>query len=710
MRSRRKPGLARFASLTILAALAAAAPQSSMAQSCGVPQTIGDTIIGTPCADTIRAPRGVTTVNGEGGDDTIYGQRGNDQINGGEGNDRLYGGIGDDRPRGGPGDDVLSGGFGADSLDGEGGNDFVRGDATIDAIADTGGGTDTLSYATGATPGFFDRPGVSDFEWFPADREGRGAYVNLQSSLGDNGLAPSGGGVDEDLEGASFEIVIGSAFPDFIVGTADAETIYGGGGGDVILGEGGPDVAFGGADGDSCQAATTFGCETDEEEVELRDPGAIAVGLMAPQSGQNPALYLTGSNEDDVVTASYAAGVVTFTLGPGSEGAFDTDPAAAGGCAPPAGGAVACAVSSPPDSVVLAGLDGEDTLAVSGFGAGATEATSVVLLGNGGGDELSSGLTEDALVDGAGEDTADAGGRDDAVPNNDGGDQLHAGAGEDLFVSNAVCDGDRLDGGSDRDNANWANFSAAVAIEMAARRAGLVGPGGQPQCASASPLTVLEAVEDTEGTSFGDVMVGDAGPNQLLGRPGPDSYFAAAGNDSILANSGTPGDDPDPAIDCGEGFDTAQIDRPENGPDATPVGCESVQERDPNSFRPPDTPPDPNPEIPSPDEGLAPSPTPPQQPPTGGEDQIPPRTSIAHRPRALVFVRTRFRRVAFAFGASEPTVRFLCRLDRGPFGRCSSPRRYRLRVGRHVFRVVAIDAAGNRDRSPARFTFSIQRR
>jgi len=714
--SLRGKGLLTFAALLAFFAVAVVAgPRPSVAQSCaGGPQTVGATIVGTPCADTIRAPRGVTTVNGEGGDDTIYGQRGNDQINGGEGNDRLYGGIGDDRPRGGPGDDLLSGGFGADSLDGESGDDFVRGDATIDAIADTGGGTDTLSYATGATPGFFDsRPGVSDFEGLPPDREGRGAYVNLQDGIGDNGLAPSGGGVDEGLEGANFEIVIGSAFPDFIVGTADAETIYGGGGADAILGEGGSDVAFGGADGDSCDAAATFECETDEEEVEPRDPGAISVGLMAPQSGENPALYLTGSDEDDVVTASYAAGVVTFALGPGSEGAFDTDPAAAGGCAAPAGGAVACAVASPPDSVALAGLDGNDTLATSGFGAGATEATSVILLGNGGNDELSSGSTEDALVDGAGEDTADAGGRDDAVPNNGGGDQLRAGAGEDLFVSNAVCDGDRLDGGPDRDNANWANFSAAVAIEMAAQRAGLVGPDGQPQCASGPLLTVLEAVEDTEGTSFGDVMIGDAGPNQLLGRPGPDAYFAAAGNDSILANSGTPGVDPDPTIDCGEGFDTAQIDHPENGPDAAPVGCESVQERDPNSFRPPDTPPDPSPEVPpAADDGIAPpsSTTPQPRPPTGREDRSAPRTSIANSPRRLVFTRARSRRVAFAFGASEPAARFLCKLDRAPFRPCGSPRRYRLRLGSHVFRVVAIDTAGNRDRSPARFAFSIRRR
>jgi Ca2+-binding RTX toxin-like protein len=706
MRPKRSASLASTGLLAFLSALAAVAPGAIAAPSCAEgPQTVGETIVGTPCADTIRAPRGVTTVNGEGGDDVIYGQRGNDQINGGEGDDRLYGGIGDDRPRGGPGNDFLSGGFGADSLDGEGGNDFVRGDATIDAIADTGGGTDTLSYATGATPGFFDRPGVSDFEGIPLGREGRGAYVNLQSGLGDNGLAPSGGGIDEELEGTSFEVVIGSAFPDFIVSTADAETIYGGGGADVILGEGGADIAYGGADGDSCDAATTFECETDEEEVDPRDPGAISVGLMAPQAGGSPALYLAGSDEDDEVTASYAAGAVTFTLGPGSEGGFDASLSAAGGCGAPAGGAVVCPAPSPPDSIILAGLDGNDTLAVSGFGSGATEATSVILLGNGGNDRLSGGPTEDALVDGAGADTVDAGERDDAVPNNEGGDQLHAGAGEDLFVSNAVCDGDRLDGGPDRDNANWANFNAAVAIDMAAQRAGLVGSSGQPQCASAPLLTILEAIEDTEGTSLGDVMVGDAGPNQLLGRPGPDSYFAAAGDDSILANSGTPNDDPDPAIDCGEGWDTAQIDHPENGPDTAPVACESIHERDPNSFRPPDTPPDPNPGPPTTD--TTPPPPPPKRP---AIDRTPPHTGIVHRPRKRVFANARLRRVVFVFSSSEPGATFRCKLDGKRAKACASPRAFWVGPDPHVLRITAIDRAGNADPTPAIFHFSVRRR
>ncbi|HEY5816461.1 MAG TPA: calcium-binding protein [Solirubrobacterales bacterium] len=689
---RRNP-LLLAASIAIFALVAGAGPAGAAPTCAEGPQIVGSVYHGTPCADTIRAPRGVTTVNGEGGDDTLYGQRGNDFLNGGEGADRLYGGIGDDQLRGGPDDDRLSGGFGADSLlDGEAGNDFVRGDATIDAIENTGGGTDTLSYATGVTPGFFDRsedpyffPDFSVYGGFPQSPEGRGAYVDLATGRGDNGRAPDGGGFDEEIAGPEFDVVIGTPFADYIVGTASPQTFYGGGGADVILGKGGGDQVFGGAEGDYCEAtdATRFECEFSgaEEEVEPRGASTVDAGVMASQADEPAALYLSGSDDNESLVASYSD-----PAGTGVQVVLSVD-----------GSPVASlSLDEDPDSIVVAGLGGDDTLAASNF----PPTTSVVLLGGEDEDGLTGGSTEDALVDGPGDDVAAAGPADDAVANNGGADQLHAEAGEDLFVSDAVCDGGLLDGGPDRDNANWANFrTAGVSIEMAAQRVGLIGTGGAPQCASPALLTTLAAIEDTEGTSFGDVMVGDTGPNQLLGRPGPDSYFADAGDDSILANSGTPGPDPDPTIECGEGWDTAQIDFPENGPDATPVGCEDVEERAPNSFRPLGTPPDPNPLA-------AASSSPPPLP----RDRRPPATSLLHRPQRVVFATHNRRRVSFAFRSNEAGSTFRCRIDRGPFKPCHSPRDYRLGLGRHAFRVYAIDRAGNRDRTPPTFSFRVRRR
>jgi len=707
--------------LLLLVALPAAA---TAAPACGEPpETVGNTIVGTPCADFIPPPpRGVTVVNGEGGNDVIFGGRGNDQLNGGDGDDRLYGGIGDDRLRGNGGNDRLSGGFGADSLDGQDGNDFARGDATIDRLDDSGGGGgggggggDALSFATGVTPGFPNSGAFFTDAGFPGTAEGQGVYVDLGDDFANNGQAPSGGGVDEPLEPATdfgnFETVIGTPFPDYIVGTSDAETFYGGGGGDLIDGGGGGDTARGGADGDGCVDVAVEDCESSDEEIDLRNPGAIAVGNMAPLAGGPSGLYLTGSESDDVVTATLGSGNVTFTLGPGSEGAFDTAPSAAGGCNPPAAGQVVCPVSTTPDSIVLAGMDGEDTLVASGFPA----TVSIVLLGGGDDDELIGGDTEDALVDGAGDDVSSAGGGDDALPNNAGGDDLGAGSGDDLFVSNAVCNGDSLDGGPGRDNANWANFTAAVTIDMGANAAGLIGPAGQAQCPSPELLTGLVALEDIEGTSLSDVMVGDGADNQLLGRLGSDSYFAAAGNDNILANSGKPPNtDADPTIDCGDGAeDVAQIDFPQNGPDAAPVGCEDVEERAPDSFRPPNTPTNPNPDPPVVDGGISTAPPPPKRPRPPrrpSADVKPPATRLLHRPAALLFASDLRRRVAFAFAANERGSSFRCKLDRRPLRPCRSPRAYLVRPGRHAFRVFAIDRAGNRDKSPALASFKVRRR
>jgi Ca2+-binding RTX toxin-like protein len=682
--------LARYATETstvlalslALSALLSLVPPAVAAPACGEPpETVGRTIIGTPCDDVIRAPRSITTVNGEGGNDTIFGGRGNDHLNGGDGNDRLYGGIGDDQLRGEAGDDRLSGGFGADSLlDVEEGNDFVRGDATIDDIRNTGGGTDTLSYATGVTPGFFNRPGVSEYDGLPA-RDGRGVYLDMQGNLGDNGIAPEGGGVDEDIEAADFDIVIGTAFADFLIGTGGDQTFYGGGGADVILGEGGNDSVFGGAEDDYCEAGTVTECEFSgtDREVDSRDPGTVSAGLMAPQQSATPALYLSGSNVNDVVVATYSSAthLVAFTRNGSPAGSFDLGEA--------------------PDSVLLAGLGGNDTLTASGF----PETTSVILLGGEGGDNLTGGDTEDALVDGPGSDIVNAGGGDDAVPNNSGDDDLNAGTGEDLFVSNSICEGDTLNGGPDRDNANWANFDFPIVIDMGAKRADSPATGGQPECASTPLFTTLEAIEDTEGTSAGDLMIGDSGDNQLLGRPGPDSYFAAAGDDVILANSGIPTDDPDPVIDCGDGFDTALIDFPENGPDAAPIACEDVEERAPNSFRPPNTPL-------GPQAGASAAPLNP--PPPRVKDRRAPQTRLLRRPGRILFTAGRRRAVAFAFAANEARVTFRCKLDRKPFRACRSPRVYRLKPGRHAFRVFAVDRAGNRDRTPALLRLRVRRR
>jgi hypothetical protein len=103
-----------------------------------------------------------------------------------------------------------------------------------------------------------------------------------------------------------------------------------------------------------------------------------------------------------------------------------------------------------------------------------------------------------------------------------------------------------------------------------------------------------------------------------------------------------------------------------------------------------------------------PPPPPPPKPPK--PDRKPPATQLRHHPAALLLASAPRRRVSFRFAASEPEAGFHCKLDGQPWRVCRSPRVYRVLPGRHVFRVFAIDAAGNRDRSPAIFGFRVRSR
>lgn len=718
----------------VLLLLAAPAPGIAVeppAPACATgPVTVGATTYGTACADYIVVPPGVQAVKGGGGDDTIvpapiaaasepcpsgcflgvgsqtyeggpgddvvFGQRGNDTLRGGEGNDHLFGGIGDDLLRGGPGNDRLGGGFGADSIDGEGDDDYVHGDGTIDRIADSSGGADTLSYATGVTPGFGGT--TPDFGDFPSASGERGVRLFLGAGElnGNNGIAAHGGGVDE-VAGAGFETVIGTPFSDYIVGTAASQTIHGGGGADAIEGGGGADELDGGADGDYLDGAGV---------ADPREETKVSVGFMVPEQPGFAQLYAVGSSSADTLSATYLPGspaAVAFRL---SAGSFDESATAAAGCEVDATDAT-CELTAPLDSLLLAGMGGADTIAAAGFPATVT----VVTLGGDGGDSLSGQANEDVLVDGpdAGGDQLTGHGGDDALLHNGGADQRFGGSGNDLFLSVSICDGDLIRGEGERDNASWARLEGEpVGANLGLGRAGEPATGGVPGCAVGG-LDSLQEIEDLEGSAAADSFYGDAGPNQLLGHRGPDTYSAAAGNDTILANSGaTDLNDADPAIDCGADIDRALVDRPQYGNDAAPVNCEAVVEADPNSFQilpdfPVSTPP---PSVPVPQPPVAP----PQPPVRPARDRTPPQTTITAHPRALLTTRGFRRRIALRFAASEAGATFRCKLDRRPYRPCASPSVYWLGPGRHAIRVFAADAAGNADGTPALFRVRVLRR
>jgi Ca2+-binding RTX toxin-like protein len=713
------------------------------APSCAAgPLRDGNEIFGTPCDDRIVVPPTVEYVNGGAGDDVIvgansapvaastgspetglhlevgsqtfeggpgndvvYGDRGNDTLRGNAGNDRLYGGIGDDVLEGGEGDDLLSGGFGSDKIDGGEGSDYVRGDATIDHIFDSGSsGVDTLSFATGATPGFTAESNPTGAANFPGPEGERGVWLKLNEG-GVNAIdgEPSLGGGNDEIQPGAFERIIGTPFSDYIVGSGATEEIWGGGGADVIKGGGGADKIHGGADGDflegSAEAsidgeagadncvgtAAKVDCEGAASAVTPRDASKVSVGETTAAPGLTQ-VYVVGSSGPDALTATYGGGNVSLSLASGS---FDTEASDAGGCTVAATSA-SCPVSGLLDAVVLAGMGGNDAIT-----AEVPDGVGVVELGGAGGDHLVGSNSEDTLVDGEGgsQDQLEARAGDDALTHNGGPDLLDGGEGSDLFLSVSICDGETIDGGvervgaptPDRDNASWARLGGiGVDARLDQGRVGKVGAGEQPACPGEA-FDTLTRIEDLEGSNQSDVLYGNEGNNQLLGHKGEDTYFALGGNDSILANSGTR----DRIIDCGPGLDQATIDFASVG-DPTPIECEQVREGAAEEFN----------ELP-----LLSEPPPP--PPT---DRVPPRTRITKHPGKLLWTSGKRRRVVFRFASNERGSRFRCKLDRKAYRPCASPRAYTVGLGRHAVRIFAIDAAGNADRSPALFRFRVRRR
>ena len=82
-----------------------------------------------------------------------------------------------------------------------------------------------------------------------------------------------------------------------------------------------------------------------------------------------------------------------------------------------------------------------------------------------------------------------------------------------------------------------------------------------------------------------------------------------------------------------------------------------------------------------------------------------PNTTITSGPKAS----TKSKSATFSFSASESGAAFECRLDGGAWLSCSSPRSYSgLHKGPHVFRVRAVDEAGNHDATPDAWSWTVK--
>ncbi len=90
-------------------------------------------------------------------------------------------------------------------------------------------------------------------------------------------------------------------------------------------------------------------------------------------------------------------------------------------------------------------------------------------------------------------------------------------------------------------------------------------------------------------------------------------------------------------------------------------------------------------------------------------DTVAPRTSIRSGPRSVVRIARRTARATFSF-ASESGARYRCKLDGQRWRSCTRRPSYVVGLGAHRLQVVAVDLAGNVDRTPAVRRWTVRRR
>ncbi|MFT3865601.1 MAG: calcium-binding protein [Solirubrobacterales bacterium] len=492
-----------------------------------------DVIWGGPGNDKIYGGLGNDIICGGAGDDLIHGGRGNDWIEGGAGTDRVFGDLGDDHVSGGGGNqDEVSGGLGIDTVNGGPGNeDIVRGDYGYDRMDGGPGKGDIASFSTAV-----------------AGKKGSGVWVSLPKhrAIGD--------GHDRLFR---FESIEGSAFHDTLIGNKHSNVIIGGPGNDTIIGGGGRDELDGGQGDDSCRGGPVrVSCGKEAAPV-----GSAYVTLDADPAGGGGLQIVGGAGRDDLVV-SYAeseakeeenrendSGEVKAGEAETTSGEFVVEAkaalAAGEGCARAVGDPkkVTCPTLGPARWLMADLGPGNDELRVEG----SLEMVDFVRINGGDGDDVIHGGPEEDLIEsGPGSDHIYGGdGSDGLIGGLPGPTYLYGEGGGDLLAAGGGCAGGALDGGPGEDDASFAETQAHPGTLYISLEAGWAWIDAVKHC---DKVRLPRSDEDIEGSFDNDVLIGDSGPNVMLGQPGVDSFFGRGGKDVIVAADGVK----DWYIQCGD--------------------------------------------------------------------------------------------------------------------------------------------------------------
>ena len=483
------------------------------------------------------------TINGLDGDDVIDGGAGTNTLNGGNGNDTLIS-LGNDTLSGGAGDDLVE--MGRNVFD-------------MATVTDGGAGTDTLAFATLAQ--------------LPS-----GALRLVVDLRGQAYSLRDGSTVLYVDQFTGFENVTGSELGDVLQGDDSANVISGLGGDDILQGRSGDDLFVMGTGANSVDGGTGFDTAdysglgsgiTFDFLGQVAASGEIADDTLAGVErliGTDFADQLFGSNTADTLEGGAGNDRLSgrtgndLLLGGGGDdilvggAGFDT---LDGGDGMDTASYEASTSAIVFDGLGLVGAQGDianDTLVDIEAIRGTDFADRLngdngesVFYGGDGNDRLFGRNGDDRLFGEGGNDIILSGRDDDLLSGGDGNDQLRGNQGEDILfggIGNDVLAGgagaDVLDGGEGIDRVEYAyGTNAGVTASLADSTLNTGDAAGD----------IYSGIENISGTSFEDMLFGDAGDNRVDGRRGDDVLFGGDGRDYLIGGAG------DDVLDGGSGDD-----------------------------------------------------------------------------------------------------------------------------------------------------------
>ncbi|MFC7379477.1 beta strand repeat-containing protein [Brevundimonas sp. GCM10030266] len=391
----------------------------------------------------------------------------------------------------GGGNDTLNGGNAAETLNGEGGNDIINGGGGDDLLSG-GAGNDTLIGGAGED--------TADYS-----RAASAVIARL-----DTGTASTDGNGGADTL-VAIENLIGSAFNDQLRGDNQSNRLVGGAGADTLIGLGGIDVLEGGAG-----AANTL-------------IGGLGDDRYIVSAAGDSILELAGEGTDTVETA-----LGSFTLAAHVERLFYTGTGAFTGT----GNAQDNIILGGPGGSLLSGGGGNDIL--EGRSSGGRDTVTYASAAAGVVSSLTDGITS----------TDGDGGRDtlvnisnligsafaDSLTGNTLSNRLQGGAGNDILSGLGGADtliggagNDSLRGGDGVDAVDYSGAAGSVSANLGTGLAASDGDGG---------VDTFNSIENLIGSAFNDLLVGDAGANDLRGGLGADILQGLEGNDRLDGGAG----------------------------------------------------------------------------------------------------------------------------------------------------------------------------